>query len=120
MADWHPYSDRLTERETKLGFQRLAVKNPHGDYAYNQPTKEAVVLPLGVSDRLVKVNVPSGQVAYFHERFGSLGGSSRNEWHRVQGPFATPEEAVQVDPAGPRVVSDLTPTVTPCDPGPEY
>jgi hypothetical protein len=121
MADFHPYSDELTGREADLGFQLREVKNPHGEFAYSLPTVRAVVLPLGPSDRIIKLNNPTtGRPAYQHQRYGTWTMTVRADWKPVQVAFPSPELAIRSQSAGYDTPDPMFPPVSPVDPGDNY
>lgn len=114
------YSDQLTGDEARLGFEVREVANPAGHFAFTAARVPAVILALGRSDRLVKLNPPWGGAAYQHERYGTAEGAGGADWWPVHDPYDTPEAALRAYHAGYQPGGPAHPAVTPLDPGVHY
>jgi hypothetical protein len=64
------YSTELTEADEKAGFALKENLNPQSQYFGASDTVQAVVLDLGDSHRMVKLNRPDGVSTYKLQQFG--------------------------------------------------
>lgn len=110
------FPDMLTKEESELGYMVEETKNPEAHYAFHLPTIKAVVFKLGQSDRIIKMECPSGNVFYKHQRYGTFTGDAKGDpsWLPYCDTFDyAPGEAILKARAGVQVESSK---ITPHDP----
>src|SRR5262249_41610234 len=101
MSGRKPYADEITAKERSLGFEVVAVPNPQAGFAFEADKVMAVVLRLGLSDRIIKLNNPlTGLTEYQHQIYGTYTGSGQPDWRPVQATFPSPDDAIQSWQAG--------------------
>ena len=70
MAAKDYFPTEVTDGERNAGFSQQQIENPDAHYAGHPPTINAVVYPLSLSRRIVKLRLPGDRIGYQLQRFG--------------------------------------------------
>lgn len=93
------YPVDITPVEQSAGFSLMEIANPEAHYAFSLPTIQAVVCEIDVSNRVVKMKSPRGDISYVHQRKGYRAidsAQSDPRWSPVFETLPDPIEAVKV------------------------
>jgi hypothetical protein len=118
------YSDELTLHERQLGFELRETWNPQREIV-GQPLKiRAVLLVVSPTDRIIKLNLPTGHCGYHLQRFGRWEWQPEElaDWKPLsEVMYPTAEMALCMVQRGLTcVASALQPRVIPVDSGKQY
>lgn len=108
------FSTVLTPQEQQFGFALMEFKTPNGALASIPERVQAVARMIGPSNRIVKMNLPSGGTTFAHQRYGYSELDrfrDRLDWHSVgMGGYGSAAEAMRIvtsgrSEEGPRIIA---------------